>query len=442
MTTYRPPKRRRPATVLSDEGPDYLSRDQALKALGVKAATLYTYVSRGLIKSIPDSSSRTSRYARADVEHLVARSQAHAGLLARAETAMRWGEPIISTQITEITPDGPRYRGRSAIDLARGGTSFEAIANFLWTGALGDEHLRFGSHKLSVEPDRVIASLGVGFPPTDVQKLFAILVLSGGLPDRGLNEFRDGGTIASAQQIIQILAGACGYLHAPYRFAAAVPREAIATMIARALGAGDPRTVDLINAALVLCADLELAPGTFAARIAASAGSDLYACVATGIGAHAGVLTGRGSDKAEDLLRDVSRKTLKRNLDVLKTHGRKLYGFNHPYFPKGDPRADLLINWARSINPLPKAARQALWFLDEAREQHEAYPGMAVGLVILCLALGLPRHSAVALWSVSRAAGQIAHVLEQRMQGFVMRPRARYSGSPPAAHSVSSTNTR
>ena len=429
MQPYRQPKRPRPAVVLADEGPDYLSREEALKALGVKAATLYTYVSRGLIKSIPDSGSRARRFSRADVERLVARSQAHAGVLARAETAMRWGEPIISTQITEITPEGPRYRGRSVTDLASAGTSFEAVANFLWTGALSDEGLRFGPHALAVEPDLIVASLPIAWPPSDVLKLFSILVLAGGLPDRGLNEFSEGRTVAAAQQIIQILSGACGYLHAPHQFIAVIPGEAIATTISRALGAGgDQRKSDLINAALVLCADLELAPGTFAARIAASAGSDLYACVAAGISAHAGVLTGRGSDKAEDLFMDVSRATLKRNLETLKTHGRKLYGFNHPYFPKGDPRAELLIAWARAIEPMPKPAKQALWFLEEAREQCGAYPGMAVGLVVLCMALGLPRRSAVALWSVSRAAGQIAHVLEQRMQGFVMRPRAKYVG--------------
>jgi Citrate synthase, C-terminal domain len=110
------------------------------------------------------------------------------------------------------------------------------------------------------------------------------------------------------------------------------------------------------------------------------------------------------------------------------SNARKLYGFNHPYFPKGDPRAELLIAWARAIEPMPKPAKQALWFLEEAREQCGAYPGMAVGLVVLCMALGLPRRSAIALWSVSHAAGQIAHVLEQRMQGFVMRPRAKYAG--------------
>ena len=191
--------------------------------------------------------------------------------------------------------------------------------------------------------------------------------------------------------------------------------------------AGREQTVHLVNSALVLCADLELTPGTFAARVAASAGSDLYACVAAGIGAYAGALTGRGSEMAEDLLMDCSKETLKRNLELLRSHGRKLYGFNHPYFSKGDPRAYVLMDLARKIDPLPDRAKQALSFLDEAQERCEAYPGMAVGLVTLCLSLQLPRRSAVALWTVSRAAGQIAHVLEQRIQGFVIRPRARYS---------------
>jgi len=44
----------------------------------------------------------------------------------------------------------------------------------------------------------------------------------------------------------------------------------------------------------------------------------------------------------------------------------------------------------------------------------------------LAIALGLPRRSAVALWLIGRVAGQVAHVLEQRAQGFMLRPRARY----------------
>jgi citrate synthase len=430
MSSPKPLKRRRQPAAPEREGPDYLTRDEALQLLGVKASTLYTYVSRGLIKSIAVEGSRARRFLRHDVERLRTRSQAHSGIAARAEGAMRWGEPIITTQITEITPDGPNYRGRSAIELAKAGTSFEAVANFLWSGAMPDESLSWRPHPISIVPDGVLAALGIPMPPADVLKIFSIIVLAIGLPDQGLAEFSDGRTAAASQQIVQTLAGCCGFLHPPYRFVPPVEGESVAAQITRALGAGtDERVQHLVNAALVLCADLELTPGTFAARVAASAGSDLYACVAAGMSAHAGVLTGRGSDKAEELLLDSGEATLRRKLDMLQTFGRKLYGFNHPYFPKGDPRAYMLIELARRIDPLPEQARHALWFLEEARERCAAYPGMAVGLVTLSMALGLPRRSALALWAVSRAAGQIAHGLEQRVQGFVMRPRARFSGA-------------
>ena len=430
MSSPKPLKRRRQPAAPDQEGPDYLSREEVLQVLGVKAATLYTYVSRGLIKSVTIEGSRKHRFLRHDVERLRARSQAHSGVTARAEGAMRWGEPIITTQITEITPEGPNYRGRSAIELAKAGTSFEAVANFLWSGVMPDEALSWRPQPISIVPDAVLAALGMPMPPADVLKIFSMIALAIGLPDRGLTEFSDGRTAAASQQIIQTLAGCCGFLHPPHRFVPPVEGESVAAQITRALGAGtDERVQHLINAALVLCADLELTPGTFAARVAASAGSDLYACVAAGISAHAGVLTGRGSDKAEELLLDSNAATLRRKLDMLQMFGRKLYGFNHPYFPKGDPRAYVLIDLAGRIDPLPEPARHALWFLDEARENCAAYPGMAVGLVTLTMALGLPRRSALALWAVSRAAGQIAHGLEQRVQGFVMRPRARFSGA-------------
>jgi citrate synthase len=430
MSSPKPLKRRRQPAAPDREGPDYLTREEALQTLGVKASTLYTYVSRGLIKSIAVDGSRARRFLRHDVERLRTRSQAHSGVAARAEGAMRWGEPIITTQITEITPDGPNYRGRSAIELAKAGTSFEAVANFLWSGAMPDETLLWRPHPISIVPDVVLAALGAPMPPADVLKIFSIIVLAIGLPDQGLAEFSDGRTAAASQQIVQTLAGCCGFLHPPYRFVSPVEGQSVAAQITRALGAGtDEQVQHLVNAALVLCADLELTPGTFAARVAASAGSDLYACVAAGMSAHAGVLTGRGSDKAEELLLDSGEATLRRKLDMLQTFGRKLYGFNHPYFPKGDPRAYMLIERARRIDPLPEQARHALWFLEEARERCAAYPGMAVGLVTLSMALGLPRRSALALWAVSRAAGQIAHGLEQRVQGFVMRPRARFSGA-------------
>jgi len=56
-------------------------------------------------------------------------------------------------------------------------------------------------------------------------------------------------------------------------------------------------------------------------------------------------------------------------------------------------------------------------------------PSIEVGLVALSAALGLPERSASALWTLGRTAGWIAHVMEQRLAGFVLRPRAKYVSS-------------
>src|SRR5512145_159228 len=108
-----------------------LSAREAARLLGVKLPTLYAYVSRGLLRSLPGRSGRARRYLRSDVEALRERGPS----VRAAAGALRWGEPILESSITEMTPEGPAYRGRLAADLARGGVAFEAAAELLWTGA-------------------------------------------------------------------------------------------------------------------------------------------------------------------------------------------------------------------------------------------------------------------------------------------------------------------
>jgi citrate synthase len=98
---------------------DYATAAQALDILKVRPQTLYAYVSRGLVRSIPQPGQKERLYRRDDLKRLETRSLARAGHGAVAAAAMNFGEPIISTSITEITAEGPRYRGRMAADLAR-----------------------------------------------------------------------------------------------------------------------------------------------------------------------------------------------------------------------------------------------------------------------------------------------------------------------------------
>lgn len=106
--------------------PSWLSSREAAALLSVKLATLYAYTSRGLVESVPGPRGRGRRYARDSIERLKARHDARSGHGAVAAGALRFGEPALSTSISDIRSDGPYYRGRSALALcAEGG--FEAV---------------------------------------------------------------------------------------------------------------------------------------------------------------------------------------------------------------------------------------------------------------------------------------------------------------------------
>jgi citrate synthase len=126
-------------------GDDYVSSRDALQILQVKPQTLYSYVGRGLIRRRMKPGHRTSYYNREDIHRLKSRSLARSGHGPVAASAMYWGEPVLETSITEITPAGPCYREYLAVDLARSNRSFESVAEYLWTGNLPSTEVTWNS---------------------------------------------------------------------------------------------------------------------------------------------------------------------------------------------------------------------------------------------------------------------------------------------------------
>src|SRR5262249_47337853 len=115
----------------------YASAGEAARFLGVKLATLYAYASRGLVQSIAGPGGRRGRqYAVADLARLKARHAARAGHAAVAGRATRCGAPVPESASTSIGAEGPVYRGHAAVALAEAGTSFEQVAELLWSGQL------------------------------------------------------------------------------------------------------------------------------------------------------------------------------------------------------------------------------------------------------------------------------------------------------------------
>ncbi len=391
----------------SDE--HWLSASEAAARLGVKRETLYAYASRGELER--HGSGRASRYAREDVERLRSRHDARAGHTAVAAGALRFGQPVLDSAITAIDERGPRYRGHVAAELARRGTSFESVAELLWTGTLPEISPRWPG----IERKRARPALPANAPAL-VRAAATLPLLA--LADSGRYGASPDAELERARKVVTSL----------------VARDdeggPIAACIARNLDLA-PRKPQLgaIDAALVLIADHELNPSTFAARIAASTGADLYSCLGSALGVLSGPLHGAACERVEALLAEIERPARAAHvLDERARRGEAIPGFGHPLYPDGDPRARLLLDLAGELAPKRLATLFAVE--REMRSQRADHPNVDFALVGLTLALGVPlgRAAAAELFLAGRLAGWIAHVLEQRAAGYILRPRARYTG--------------
>jgi citrate synthase len=112
----------------------------------------------------------------------------------------------------------------------------------------------------------------------------------------------------------------------------------------------------------------------------------------------------------------------------IERSGARIPGYNMKAYPKGDPRARKLLEAAERVGGKPHRIHE---LVSSVEEKFDLKPSIEVGLVALCMALELPVRSASTLWTMGRVAGFIAHVVEQRQAGFMMRPRARYIGPAP-----------
>lgn len=413
-------------------GGDYLTREEVLELLQIKPQTLYAYVSRGLIHSVPQPGRRSSYYSQEDVERLRLKSAARAGFGAVAASALRWGEPVITTGITQITEAGPRYRNRLALDLVRANSAFESVADFLWDGIWIDQPSGWVAPDT---PPEVIAQLSQATRLRGNPHVVQLLILAVGLlgvSHGSMRERTQTGTapVLLARQAIRTFAGVFGFLGPRRRFVALRSGESIASGLARAMGiAPEPTALRALNAMLVLDVDHELTSSTFVARIAASGAADLHACIGAALNTHHSESVGSRADSVEALFGSrADAKTVMAQVKTMLESAQRVPGFNHPFYPKGDPRAAMLIEIARELGRSKRSVRAMLDITELLKSEFDIRPSFELGSVMLCRALGLPPQAASGLRSLARSAGWVAHALEQRLAAFMIRPRAKYIG--------------
>jgi citrate synthase len=161
-------------------------------------------------------------------------------------------------------------------------------------------------------------------------------------------------------------------------------------------------------------------------RLAASAGADLYACLTAALATLSGPRHGGELDRFEALVREVGSPARARRVVLARTQrGELLPGFGHPLYPGGDPRAPPLVEAARAL--APDATRTILAVVREVKQALKLEPTLDAGLVAVAHAIGAP-DAGSAIFALGRCAGWVAHVLEQRDAGYLLRPRARYTG--------------
>ncbi len=354
------------------------SAGEASARLGISRASLYAYVSRGLIRSFSSPHDPRQRlYALEDVEALIARKTRFRRPAAAAATALDWGLPVLETGITQIKDGRLFYRGHDAIDWAATATLEDTA--LLLIGGLDGEAFRLAS--------RVPQNLPV---PADGIHAFvanAVRLLSEPAP----KEMR----AAEVAAILRLVAAAGS---------GGDPRaEPLHRHLARAWKA--PQASEAIRRALVLCADHELSSSAFAVRVTASTGASLRNAVIAGLAALSGPYHGGMTERVRAFLEAPDRAAAPI--------------FRHPLYPDGDPRTPAILEDV----PLLASDATMLRAIESATDRK---PSIDTALVMLERAYGLPRGAAFTLFAVGRSAGWLAHAIEQRSQSRLIRPRARY----------------
>lgn len=394
----------------------YMSAAEAAEALGVSRATLYSYVSRGLIRSEPVAhNARRRRYRGEDVQRLVRRKAQRRQPSLAAEQALHLGAPVLTSSLTLI--DGQRlfYRGEDALQLSQS-REVEEVAWFMWTGAWGK--LQF-DRKLLHEP----CAAGSGTDMTMLERFQCVLPHLEA-QDMAAFDLRPS-TVRSrgARILAELTAIASGGGLA----------DGLVNTLVNGWKIADESAARLLSAALILCADHELNVSSFTARCVASAGSTPYQVVLAGLAALQGTKHGGYTSRVAALLDEVQEPQRARQVlrDRLR-RGEAVPGFGHPLYSDGDPRARLLLDLIEELTPQAPSTTLARSVAREVRQLADLGPNVDFALVTLSRVFDLPRDGALILFALGRTVGWIAHALEQYELGQMIRPRARYNGPLPA----------
>ena len=400
-----------------------LTSAEAAERLGVKPETLYAYVSRGLLPR--EKTARGSTFDPRDVARL---AQSGRQAAPRDPAAQPAAAPVFVTAVSLIEAGRLYYRGIDAVGLSRV-HSFEEVAALLWRGSLPrrKEVLWEATGTVMAGAEAAILAARPGARPLE---RFMVATAAAGVADDLRHDLSPGAVEVVGRGLISVLVRALG---------GAASRGSVAARLWNWLSPlpATHERLAVLDAALVLSADHELAPSTMAARVAASFRADPYAVVLTGLGPASGSWYSGSSgapSEVESLLQDALEVGVERALgERLRREGSMPHGFGMPLYPGGDPRGAELLERLEEVGGPPERHEVVAELLSLAASRGFPPPNVDLGLGALAFCSEMPAESAQAMATLGKVVGWLAHAMEEYADPSRFRARGYYVGPRPGA---------
>ncbi|MEQ6898906.1 citrate synthase [Microbacterium sp. KR10-403] len=391
--------------------PATLTAEQTAHRLGIKPATLYAYVSRGMLRR--ERTPAGSLFDPLEVEEFAARRRRGAS----PDTVHAAGSPLtmIDTDVAVVLDDELFLRGRNAARLAATST-LQDVARELW-GASAPWPAADADDRAAVR--RAVAALPVGASHLDRLRT-AVIVLAARDPLR-----------AEASIDAVRRAGVRMLLHLPDALSATADGDLWSALTDRAPDDVDRRA---LQAALILTVDHDLAVSTMAARMAATARGSGYAIVSAALGAFDSPLHGTAADEARMLLRSVLDGAAPDDAiaAAVSRTGRGVPGFGHPLYAETDARAATLLPLVAQMRGGRDVGGAVAALTAVVEHRTGLHPNIDLALAAFTLAAEMPTGAATAIFALGRVVGWVAHGLAEYAEAPMrLRPRGRYVGPLP-----------